>query len=379
MEDNKINNNGIMYVDLDLPSGTLWSTKNVGANKPNNAGFYFQWGEVTGYNQWSIRFDNTCDGLTWSNYKWYLCGHGYDDTVKFKKYTKPGDTLELEDDAAHKIMGGDWHIPSPEQIQELIDNTTSTWTKLDDVIGMTFTSKKDSSKSIFIPAAGCALNRTIYNRESAGYIWSSALKNGKHSYDGNILKFWPGHATLDSYDRVYGLPIRGVIDGKCDNSEENKTDMEVNKDLNLIEVLKCVSREAKLWSPYCGECSFDGMRYDNELCIRCVHGNEVLNFFSDGRLSKDGECMLFPSKDNRDWSTFKVPTKIHKQFKPFQKVLVKDWHDCRSRWVASTYSHYDTALNKHYLTVLLTVNDEDIIPYEGNEDKLDEITDESEY
>ena len=373
----KINNtNGFSYVDLGLPSKTLWATCNIGADKPSDFGLYFQWGEVTGYTQWSIRFDNTCDSLTWGNYKWYLYGHEYNDTVKFKKYTNPGDTLELEDDAAHKIRGGDWHIPSPKQIKELIDNTTSAWTALDGVNGMTFTSKKDSSKSIFIPAAGCALGRAIYNRESAGYIWSSTIRNEKYIYDSNILEFRSGQVTLDNYERVYGLPVRGVIDGKCDNFEENKTDMEVNKDLNLIEVLKSVSRGAKLWSPYCGECSFDGIRYDNELCIRCVHGNEVLNFFSDGRLSKDGECMLFPSKDNRNWSTFKVLTKSHKQFKPFQKVLVKDWADSKTRrWVPVNYGYYDASKNMHFLSNFTFVEDCGIIPYEGNENKLGTIAD----
>ena len=42
--------NGHAYVDLGLPSGTLWATMNVGANSETDTGLYFAWGETTGYN-----------------------------------------------------------------------------------------------------------------------------------------------------------------------------------------------------------------------------------------------------------------------------------------------------------------------------------------
>lgn len=47
--DKKINNNGFEYVDLELPSGTLWATCNVGASKHSGFGLYFQWGDTNGY------------------------------------------------------------------------------------------------------------------------------------------------------------------------------------------------------------------------------------------------------------------------------------------------------------------------------------------
>ena len=83
--------------------------------------------------------------------------------------------MELEDDAAHVNMGGDWHMPSPTQIKELINETTSEWTTLDGVSGMSFTSKKDKSKFIFIPAAGCALDGLVDGSGYYGYVWSSML------------------------------------------------------------------------------------------------------------------------------------------------------------------------------------------------------------
>ena len=64
----------------------------------------------------------------------------------------------------------------------------------------------------------------------------------------------------------------------------------------------------------------------------------------------------------------------HKTFKPFQKVLVKVAHEFELIWTASIYSHYDTKNNRHYLTNMQWTEDDDyIIPFEGNEDKLGQI------
>ena len=64
----------------------------------------------------------------------------------------------------------------------------------------------------------------------------------------------------------------------------------------------------------------------------------------------------------------------HKTFKPFQKVLVKAAHEFELIWTASIYSHYDTKNNRHYLTNMQWTEDDDyIIPFEGNEDKLGQI------
>ena len=62
-----------------------------------------------------------------------------------------------------------------------------------------------------------------------------------------------------------------------------------------------------------------------------------------------------------------------KEFKPFQQVLVKRWHNCRSLWVASLYSHYDTSIDMHYVLGFKYVNNDEIIAYKGNEDKLGNI------
>lgn len=204
MDEKKIDNNGHPYVDLCLPSKTLWSTMNVGASKPSEYGLYFQWGDVQG-----CTFDQVGTkkkfSLDWSDYKWGVAPN-------FTKYNTNGSTLELEDDAAHVNMGGDWHIPTPKQCQELIDNTTSEWTTQDGVNGRLFTSKKDSSKSIFIPAAGGAWDGSLNVSGVVGSVWSSVLSAGGVDY-GQYLGFFSDGALLDSYGsgRYYGFSVRGVI------------------------------------------------------------------------------------------------------------------------------------------------------------------------
>ena len=134
MEDKKIYINCHPCVDLRLPSKTLWATMNVGASKPSDYGLYFQWGDVQGYTFDQVGLKKKF-AMDWSDYK---CGVA----PNFTKYKRYGTTLELEDDAAHVNMGGDWHIPTPEQCQELIDNTTSEWTTQNGINGRLFTSKK---------------------------------------------------------------------------------------------------------------------------------------------------------------------------------------------------------------------------------------------
>ena len=199
------NTNGFGYVDLGLPSGTLWATCNVGASKPSDFGLYFQWGDVQGYTADQVGLDEGQKkfAIDCSDYKWGAAPN-------FTKYKRYGATLELEDDAAHVNMGGNWHIPTPEQCQELIDNTTSEWTTQDGVNGELFTSKTDPSKSIFIPATGFAWDGSIHSSGSYGHVWSSVL-NASSVYRGRNLSFGSGGAYLDINGRYGGFSVRGVI------------------------------------------------------------------------------------------------------------------------------------------------------------------------
>ena len=194
-------------VDLGLPSGTKWATMNVGASKPSDAGLYFQWGDTSGYTADQVGTGEGKFASDWSDYKWNPSGDG----ETFTKYTTTGAALDLEDDAAHVHMGGSWHMPTPTQISELLSNTTNTWTTQDRVNGRLFTSKTDTSKSIFIPAAGYAYDGSLVGSGDFGNVWSSVLSTGDVG-SGQNLYFDSDDADLyDLGDRCYGLSVRGVL------------------------------------------------------------------------------------------------------------------------------------------------------------------------
>lgn len=150
--------NDQLYVDLGLPSGLKWAKCNIGAEKETDYGDYFMWGSTT---------PNNADECTWANYK--HCSGTEDTLTKYNtksRYGKKPDniiTLDLEDDAARVNMGGDWRMPTSDELRELLDNTDSEWTTINGVNGRKFTSKTDTSKYIFFPAAGNCGNRLVYD------------------------------------------------------------------------------------------------------------------------------------------------------------------------------------------------------------------------
>lgn len=107
----------------------------------------------------------------------------------------------------------------------------------------------------------------------------------------------------------------------------------------------------------------------------CIYKKRISREFGTdpfGRLCRCDQCpcVLFPSKDSRDWSTFKAPWK-HKHFEPFQKVLLAESDPYNNViWDADLYSRYNEQQKVHCTLGNLMILDKDIIPYEGNEDKL---------
>lgn len=118
--------------------------------------------------------------------------------------------LTPEDDAAHVHMGGDWHIPTPEQIDELIVNTTNKWTKQNGIKGRLFMSKKDKTKSIFIPAAGHLDLGYFESKNRSCLLWSSKVSS-YFTCAAKTLDLGRDYAIQGSYYRFAGLSVRGVI------------------------------------------------------------------------------------------------------------------------------------------------------------------------
>lgn len=114
-----------------------------------------------------------------------------------------------------------------------------------------------------------------------------------------------------------------------------------NENLNLVEILKDCPEGTKLYSPIIGEVEFKRIKYCEYPIVTCSkNGNRILSFTKDGLFFLEGECiMLFPSKDQRDWSKFN-PKKAKfdpKTLKPFDKVLVRDINS--EKWKIQLFSH----------------------------------------
>lgn len=166
------------FVNLDLPSHTLWSAYNLGANKPEEYGKYFSWGEI-----------DTKEKYDDDNYN------------KILKITKKNDAAYNDDKA--------YRIPTAKQIEELINYTASQMTEINGVKGIKLTSLKHTNSYIFIPLSGRMLNNIVLDDEIKAYMWSSDSINGlsayAYKYDSETDK-----QELFPYSKTRGLPIRPV-------------------------------------------------------------------------------------------------------------------------------------------------------------------------
>ena len=162
------------YVDLGLPSGTLWATCNVGADTPEGYGHYFAWGETEPKSDY-----------TWETYAFFGAYDASDNALMTKyctmiKYGYNGfcdrkSYLDPEDDAATVNWGSEWQMPDEDQIDELIDDdyTTTSWTTQNGIVGCKITSNSNGN-SIFLPAAGYANYTDILGIYGCSCLYTTA-------------------------------------------------------------------------------------------------------------------------------------------------------------------------------------------------------------
>lgn len=215
--------NGHEYVDLGLPSGTLWATYNVGATSPMEYGGYYAWGET-----------GTKRVYSWETYKWLggfmyptnnpvlskyrSSSQGWGDDVKLDYKT----ILDATDDAAQINWGGKWRMPTIEEWRELVNTNYCTLTPTPQNGGIKVTSRKNG-KSIFLPAAGCLVNYDKRGLELSGYglYWASNKNGSPNDESASFMAFYgyrlsSGHDIVDVWSndyklRRYGLSVRPVF------------------------------------------------------------------------------------------------------------------------------------------------------------------------
>ena len=232
--------NGHAWVDLGLPSGTLWATCNIGAENPEDYGDYYAWGETAAKETYN-----------WTTYKWmdpavngwkgctkYQIADGQTDGVWYAEGNFIGDgktELEASDDVASQTWGGKWQMPTQAMIAELSSQCYWVWTKTyngKSVKGyIVYKAKTDADKGarvtsgsspssdydvatdphLFLPAAGYRYGSGLLLAGSYGYYWSRSL-NPNYSSGACYLAFdsdlvWDGSAD----DRNLGFAVRPVV------------------------------------------------------------------------------------------------------------------------------------------------------------------------
>ena len=201
------------YVDLGLPSGLKWAKCNLGASKPSERGDYYAWGETAP----KAVYD-------WTTYKWMQAGKS--DWQYITKYTFAdgrtgaiwydssgtfiGDNktvLDEADDAATAKLGSPWRMPTIDEIQELIDKCTWTWTTQDGVNG--YQVDGPNGNAIFLPAAGYRKVSGLKYAGSQGYCWSSSLSTTESNCAYSLDLHSDRYLIARTY-RYFGYSVRPV-------------------------------------------------------------------------------------------------------------------------------------------------------------------------
>lgn len=208
------NSNGHDYVDLGLPSGTLWATCNIGANAPEEAGDLFAWGEVapktsfslSNYSLYkSVTTEPDADGFTttYSGYTKYVM-EADASTYGLQGFYDNLSVLEKEDDAASALWGGLWRIPTWDEIMEIRNQCSWDWVALNGMDGYKVTGT--NGNYIFLPAGGYDDGRKT---GGCGRYWASSLGEYE-SRTAPCLDFSKWDVSGYSGNRHYGYSIRPV-------------------------------------------------------------------------------------------------------------------------------------------------------------------------
>lgn len=205
------------WVDLGLPSGVLWATHNVGADKPEEFGDHFAWGETEPKSEYRIANYRYFDGD--ENHITKYCNNpkygkdGYNDSLI---------VLEPMDDVATIKWGNGARTPTIDEWYELMENTEGKADTLNGISGYRFTAA--NGNSIFLPAAGAYMGgqfedwenfspdslKELYNVNVWGYYWASTLNT--YSPKGIVAFFFCHTCYVQGYagGRYMGYSVRPV-------------------------------------------------------------------------------------------------------------------------------------------------------------------------
>ena len=185
-------------IDLGLPSGTKWSCCNYGATKPEEHGLYLAWGEhqekeYYKYMTYSFWIDSNMNDR-WDEGEFEYIGN---------------DISGTQYDPSHVGWGSNWHMPSSERVQELIDYCTSSPYTYKGMFGVLITGS--NGNSIFMPASGYRINYDLLYYNERGIYWTSTLSESGEGGDAIPFSFSTNKPKVGTgSDRHNGRSIRPI-------------------------------------------------------------------------------------------------------------------------------------------------------------------------
>ena len=180
-------------IDLGLPSGVKWASFNVGAQSPEEHGGYFGWGET----ETKFYYDK-------KEYKW--CNGDWWQMTKYHPFLDNKDVLDLEDDAAHVHWGGDWRMPTRQEMDDLISKCDWKSTPCGGYVVRGRGSY--ASNSIFLPGAGFGDESS--RNTGYGVYWLSTPSFVDVYYYAQCLNFDMDMYCTSGSDRYNGRSVRPV-------------------------------------------------------------------------------------------------------------------------------------------------------------------------
>ena len=196
--------------------GPYWADTNIGAEKPWEYGYYFWWGDTVGYkrvNDAWVASDGSVSGFSFDTRNKSKTPTNLKDfhTLRRERWVTTSNVLTPEHDAAHVQWGGEWRMPTDQEIGDLSSKCDWIWAAMNGVDGYFVRGRGDYvAASIFLPCAGYGRETLLDNVGTGGSYWSSVPRSGKE------------HAVWLSFDsenrygggsgRVFGFTIRPVQD-----------------------------------------------------------------------------------------------------------------------------------------------------------------------
>ncbi len=193
--------------------GPYWADTNIGAENPEDYGYYFWWGDTVGYTNTRSGWISVKDGtsISFSSSGTAASTYGKDNSaLRSAGYIDSAGKLVPAHDAAHVHWGGDWRMPTDAEIGALVSKCTTTWTTRNGVYGRLVTGQGAyADRSIFLPAAGLGSGSSLGNTGFHGGYWFSMPYSGNSGYAW-YLSFYSSRFNRDDSHRYYGRSVRPV-------------------------------------------------------------------------------------------------------------------------------------------------------------------------